>query len=208
MWFGTKSRMIFRPRRWASATSRSKSAERAEQRIDVAIVGDVVAEVRHRRGIDRRNPDRVDAQPDADNRAAGGCRRGRRCRRRSNPETSAGRSDRRRPASTRPLPPRSRSLSVIERDHDVGTRLAIPNARHSKRLRQAGLAQDSVGGMTTENADRHREISLRDRAMPDFMAAAALPDQTTTSGAQQIPQRPVELRRHVRRRQARLRATR
>ena len=38
--------------------------QRAEQRIDVAIVGDVVAEVGHRRGEDRREPDRIDAQFD------------------------------------------------------------------------------------------------------------------------------------------------
>jgi len=37
--------------------------ERAEQRIDVAIVGDVIAEVGHGRGIDRRDPDRIDAEP-------------------------------------------------------------------------------------------------------------------------------------------------
>ena len=41
---------------------RVEIAERAEQGIDAAIVGDVVAEVGHRRGIDRRNPDRVDAE--------------------------------------------------------------------------------------------------------------------------------------------------
>ena len=36
--------------------------EGAEQRIDVAIVGDVVAEVGHRRLEERRDPDRVDAE--------------------------------------------------------------------------------------------------------------------------------------------------
>ena len=35
---------------------------RAEQRIDAGIVGDVVAEIGHRRGKDRRQPDRVDAE--------------------------------------------------------------------------------------------------------------------------------------------------
>src|SRR5437899_5483454 len=35
---------------------------RAEQRIDLAIVGDVVAEIRHRRLEERRNPDRIDAK--------------------------------------------------------------------------------------------------------------------------------------------------
>jgi hypothetical protein len=36
--------------------------ERAEPRVDVAVVGDVVAEVDHRRPVDRGQPDRVDAQ--------------------------------------------------------------------------------------------------------------------------------------------------
>ena len=43
---------------------RVEIGQRAEQRIDVAIIGDVVAEIGHRRGIDRRDPDRVDAEPD------------------------------------------------------------------------------------------------------------------------------------------------
>ena len=34
----------------------------AEDRIDAAVVGDVVAEVAHRRGEDRRQPERVDAE--------------------------------------------------------------------------------------------------------------------------------------------------
>ena len=36
--------------------------EGAEDRVDVAVVGDVVAEVGHRRGEDRRQPDRLDVQ--------------------------------------------------------------------------------------------------------------------------------------------------
>jgi len=36
--------------------------ERAEGRIDVAVIGYVVAEVLHRRPIERRDPDRVDAE--------------------------------------------------------------------------------------------------------------------------------------------------
>ena len=36
--------------------------ERAEDRVDVGVVGDVVAHVGHRRGEDRREPDRVDAE--------------------------------------------------------------------------------------------------------------------------------------------------
>ena len=37
--------------------------ERAEARVDVGVVGDVVAEVAHRRAVERREPDRVDAEP-------------------------------------------------------------------------------------------------------------------------------------------------
>ena len=36
--------------------------ERPEQRIDAAIVGNVIAKVGHRRGEDRRQPDGVDAE--------------------------------------------------------------------------------------------------------------------------------------------------
>ena len=36
--------------------------ERAEDRIDIAVVGDVVTEVGHRRAIERRKPDRLDTK--------------------------------------------------------------------------------------------------------------------------------------------------
>ena len=42
---------------------RVEVGEGAEPRIDGAVVGDVVAEVGHRRGIDRRDPERVHAEP-------------------------------------------------------------------------------------------------------------------------------------------------
>jgi hypothetical protein len=42
---------------------RVEVAQRAEARIDVAVVGDVVAEVGHRRRIERAQPDRIDAEP-------------------------------------------------------------------------------------------------------------------------------------------------
>jgi len=38
--------------------------ERAEEGIDIGVVGDVIAEIGHRRGIDRRDPDRIDTEPD------------------------------------------------------------------------------------------------------------------------------------------------
>src|SRR6266850_3657194 len=37
--------------------------QRAEDRIDVGIIADVVTEIRHRRRINRRDPDGVDAEP-------------------------------------------------------------------------------------------------------------------------------------------------
>src|SRR5439155_17269255 len=38
--------------------------ERAELRVDRGVVRDVVAEVGQRRGVERREPERVDAEPD------------------------------------------------------------------------------------------------------------------------------------------------
>ena len=61
-WFGTMSRMILMPSSCASAISASTSAERAEGGLDVAVVGDVVAGVGHRRGVAGVEPDRVDAE--------------------------------------------------------------------------------------------------------------------------------------------------
>ena len=69
-------------------------------------------------------------------------------------------------------------------------------ASAQKDYRQAGLTQDGVGGVAARNADGHRKISLRDRAVPDLVAAAPLSDQRTTGRAQQITQRAIELRRH------------
>ena len=38
--------------------------ERAKDRINPTVISDIVTEVMHWRGIDRRNPDRIDAEPD------------------------------------------------------------------------------------------------------------------------------------------------
>ena len=64
VWFGTKSRMTFSPLAVRLGDQAVEVGERAEERVDVAVVGDVVAEIGHRRGIDRRDPDGVDAEPD------------------------------------------------------------------------------------------------------------------------------------------------
>ena len=45
------------------ATSRSNSSRVPKQRIDVAVVADVVAEVDHRRAVEGRDPQGIDAQP-------------------------------------------------------------------------------------------------------------------------------------------------
>lgn len=66
----------------------------------------------------------------------------------------------------------------------------------SERLGQSRLAQNGVGGVAARDADGHREIPLGDRAVPDFVAALALPDERAARFTQQIAQRPIELRRH------------
>jgi hypothetical protein len=43
-----------------------------------------------------------------------------------------------------------------------------------------------VGRVAAGNADRHGDISLGDRAVPDFVAALALPDLRAAGGAQQV----------------------
>ena len=80
--------------------------ERAEQRVDVLVVADVVAVVVLRRAVDRREPDDVDAELVQVVEALRGRRAGRRCRRRRSPRTSAGRPGRRRPGSTTAHPRR------------------------------------------------------------------------------------------------------
>ncbi|MCY1227182.1 hypothetical protein D9M72_394440 [compost metagenome] len=52
------------PSRVGLLHQRIEAVQRAEARIDVAKIGDVVAEVGHRRGIDRRDPDGIDAERD------------------------------------------------------------------------------------------------------------------------------------------------
>jgi len=50
------------PPRMRLCDERVEIRQRAEQRIDAAIVGNVVTEIGHGRGIDRRYPDGVDAE--------------------------------------------------------------------------------------------------------------------------------------------------
>ena len=62
VWFGTRSTMTRRPRPCARGEQRVEVGERAEERVDVAVVGDVVAGVGLRRHVERGEPDRVDAE--------------------------------------------------------------------------------------------------------------------------------------------------
>src|SRR5580765_7580673 len=66
----------------------------------------------------------------------------------------------------------------------------------SKGLGKTRLAKDSVGSVTTRDADRDREVSLGDRAMPDFVTAAPLSDKPATGGSEQLAKGTIELRRH------------
>ena len=63
VWFGTQSSNTFRPSRCASATIRSKAARSPKTGSTSRVVAHVVAEIRHRRRVDRREPDGVDTQP-------------------------------------------------------------------------------------------------------------------------------------------------
>lgn len=66
----------------------------------------------------------------------------------------------------------------------------------SESLRQSSLTQDRIGSVAARDADWYREVTLGDRTVPNFVAAASLPDHRAAGGAQQIPQFAIELRRH------------
>ena len=63
VWLGTRSTSSLMSRAWHAASSSSKSARSPNMRVDVAVVGDVVAEVGLGRRVERRDPQRVDAEP-------------------------------------------------------------------------------------------------------------------------------------------------
>ena len=52
----------FEAERMRARDQRVEIRQRAENRIDIAIIGDVVAEILHRRSEEGRNPDRIDAE--------------------------------------------------------------------------------------------------------------------------------------------------
>src|SRR5258708_38209021 len=45
------------------SNERVKGCEITEDRVNVGIIGDIVAEIDHRRGVDRRKPDGIHTQP-------------------------------------------------------------------------------------------------------------------------------------------------
>ena len=63
VWLGTQSMTTRRPSAWASADQGVELRQVAEERVDVAVVADVVAEVGHGRAEERGDPQGVDAQP-------------------------------------------------------------------------------------------------------------------------------------------------
>ena len=62
VWLSTRSIITRRPSSCARCDQRVEVGEGAEHRVDVAVVHHVVAEVEHRRGEERRDPDRVDPE--------------------------------------------------------------------------------------------------------------------------------------------------
>jgi hypothetical protein len=62
VWLSTRSIITRRPSSCARCDQRVEIAERAEHRVDVAVVRDVVTEIEHRRAEEGRDPDRVDPE--------------------------------------------------------------------------------------------------------------------------------------------------
>ena len=62
VWLGTRSTITRSPSSWARGDQRVGVGQGAEQRVDVRVVRDVVAVVVLRRGVERRDPERVDPE--------------------------------------------------------------------------------------------------------------------------------------------------
>ena len=139
------------PRAWASAISAVEVGERAEQRVDVAVVGDVVAEVAHRRPEDRRQPDGVDAEPGEVVEPRRDARAGHRPRRRRRPGTSAGRPGRRRPGCHQGAAPAA----------SVARAPTTPRPSRSPELRSASRAGRRRGGWAPRRWTASRRCRCR-----------------------------------------------
>jgi len=66
----------------------------------------------------------------------------------------------------------------------------------SEYLRQAGIFQNAVGGMTTDDPRWNREVAPGDGAVPDLVAALSRPHEATTGLLEKPNKPPVESRRH------------
>src|SRR5665213_1532944 len=75
----------------------------------------------------------------------------------------------------------------------------------SKGLRQSGLTEDCIGGVTARDSERHWKISLRYRAVPDFVTALPLTHQRAAGCTQQVTQGAVAIKASVYRTMAMLR---
>ena len=114
-WFGTMSMMILRSVARARRDQRLGLGQGAEYRVDVAVVGHVVAAVGHRRYVPGREPDRVRHRGRVGTAGGWPGRPGRRCRHRCRRRSCAGRPGRRpqrvRCQARRPSGPAMRAMA-------------------------------------------------------------------------------------------------
>jgi hypothetical protein len=59
------------------------------------------------------------------------------------------------------------------------------------------MPQHGIRGMSARNPERDREISLSDRAAPDFVAALSPTNDCASRSAKQLSERAVELWSHL-----------
>ena len=90
-----------------------------------------------------------------------------------------GRADpRRRQQAVRRHPARRRLLpGAAQSGRMTGAARLRDRTAGSERLGQTRLAQNGISGVPARDADGHGEVSLRDRAAPDFVAAFALANE-------------------------------
>src|SRR6185437_9116820 len=72
---------------------------------------------------------------------------------------------------------------MVEQTRKLVEQEEAASIRRSKSLRQSGLTQNCIGGVAARNAQGDRKIPPGNRAVPDFMAALALPHQGAARGA-------------------------
>jgi len=77
--------------------------------------------------------------------------------------------------------------------------LSEGTAPASERFRQTGLLKDPIRGVTTNDPCRHRKAPLGQGAVPDLVAALAVPHEGAAGALKQAAQLAIESRRHSRR---------